>query len=338
MIDVAQLIERWQSGPLAPWAAQLPAQIERGLSVERYGDIPRWRAALDSLPDIAPADACLDRARVGAVAREPMAPDTRAALEAGLRGLHPWRKGPYELFDLHIDTEWRSDWKWDRLAPHIADLDGRRVLDVGCGNGYHCWRMRGAGAAEVVGIDPTPLFVIQFAALQRYIRDPAVAVLPMGIEAMPAGLRAFDTVFSMGVLYHRRSPMEHLQTLRDSLRPGGELVLETLVIEGDATQCLVPRGRYARMGNVWFIPSSAMLCLWLAKLGWKNPRLVDESVTSTDEQRATDWMGFQSLATFSTPAIPRARWKAIPRRAARSCWPSRPKADTSPVPGATSVD
>jgi tRNA (mo5U34)-methyltransferase len=32
--------------------------------------------------------------------------------------------------------------------------------------------MRGAGAAEVVGIDPTPLFVLQFAALQRYIRDP----------------------------------------------------------------------------------------------------------------------------------------------------------------------
>uniref|UniRef100_UPI003F6BEEAA tRNA 5-methoxyuridine(34)/uridine 5-oxyacetic acid(34) synthase CmoB n=1 Tax=Congregibacter sp. TaxID=2744308 RepID=UPI003F6BEEAA len=169
------------------------------------------------------------------------------------------------------------------------------------GNGYHCWRMRGAGAAEVIGIDPSPLFVIQFAALQRYIQDPAVSVLPMGIEKLPPKLHAFDTAFSMGVLYHRRSPMEHLTTLRDSLRRGGQLVLETLVIEGDERQCLVPQGRYARMGNVWFIPSSAMLVLWLAKLGWKNPRVVDESVTTTEEQRPTDWMSFQSLEHFLDP-------------------------------------
>jgi tRNA (mo5U34)-methyltransferase len=105
----------------------------------------------------------------------------------------------------------------------------------------------------------------------------------------------------MGVLYHRRSPMAHLQTLRDCLRAGGQLVLETLVIEGDATRCLVPQGRYARMGNVWFLPSATMLLLWLSKLGWKNARLVDESVTSTEEQRATDWMTFHSLSNFLDP-------------------------------------
>ena len=141
--------------------------------------------------------------------------DQRAGLEEALMALHPWRKGPYEVFGLHIDTEWRSDWKWDRLAPHISALDGRRVLDVGCGNGYHCWRMRGVGAAEVVGIDPSPLFVVQFSAIQRYVQDPAVCVLPLGIEKVPRRLHAFDTVFSMGVLYHRRSPLEHLQVLRD---------------------------------------------------------------------------------------------------------------------------
>jgi len=302
MIDVDALVERWQSTALAPWASLLPEQLAAGLSRERYGDIPRWQAALESLPAIEADRVSLDSARVGVATAHSLTDPTRATLEQGLRGLHPWRKGPFELFGLHIDTEWRSDWKWDRLAPHIADLDGRRVLDVGCGNGYHCWRMRGAGAAEVIGIDPTPLFVFQFAALQRYIRDPRVSVLPVGIEAVPKRLRAFDSVFSMGVLYHRRSPMEHLQTLRDCLRPGGQLVLETLVITGDETRCLVPRGRYSRMGNVWFIPSSAMLLVWLAKLGWKNPRLVNESVTGTDEQRATDWMTFHSLAEFLDPA------------------------------------
>ena len=301
MIDVATLCARWADGPLAPWADRLPAQVAAGLSVRRFGDLPRWQAALDQLPGLIPDTRSLDRATVTVGSRGEIDEIVGARLEAALRALHPWRKGPYELFGVAIDTEWRSDWKWSRLAPHIEPLTGRRVLDVGCGNGYHVWRMRGAGAAEAVGIDPSPLFVAQFAALQRYLRDPAACVLPMGIEAVPPDLAAFDTVFSMGVLYHRRNPLEHLQVLHGCLRPRGQLVLETLVVEGDAQRCLVPEGRYARMGNVWFLPSSALLLRWLERLGWHNVRLIDESVTTTQEQRRTDWMTFHSLAEFLDP-------------------------------------
>lgn len=304
MIEVDTLCARWRDGPLARWAALLPEQVAAGLSEKRFGDIPRFQSALKALPEVAADAVTLNGSRVSVSSDAPLAPQVARRLEEALRGLSPWRKGPYELFGLPIDTEWRSDWKWDRLQAHISPLAGRRVLDVGCGNGYHCWRMRGAGANEVIGVDPSPLFIAQFAALQRYINDPAVCVLPMGIEKVPARLHAFDTVFSMGVLYHRRSPLEHLQVLRDCLRRGGQLVLETLVIEGDEQQCLMPKDRYARMGNVWFIPSSAMLLRWLARLNLRNPRLVDESVTSTDEQRRTDWMRFQSLADFLDPEDP----------------------------------
>ena len=100
----------------------------------------------------------------------PLSRQQAAALEDALRGLHPWRKGPFRLFDIEIDTEWRSDWKWDRVQPHLDTLTGKRVLDIGCGSGYHAWRMLGAGASEVIGIEPTPLFVLQFWALQRYIQ------------------------------------------------------------------------------------------------------------------------------------------------------------------------
>src|SRR5690606_32557236 len=143
-----------------------------------------------------------------------------------LQKLIPWRKGPFDVFGVHIDTEWRSDWKWQRVVPHISALQGRHVLDVGCGNGYHCLRMAGEGAAQVVGIDPSPRFVVQFYMLKKYLGSLAADVLPIGIETLPAKLEAFDTTFSMGVLYHRRSPMDHLRELKDTLRPGGELVLE----------------------------------------------------------------------------------------------------------------
>ena len=304
MIDYQPLVERWRDGDLQRWAQLLPDQVARGLSEQRYGDLARWLQVLATLPDLVPDQIHLDRARVGAGADT--APDaaTRAQLRAALQGLHPWRKGPFELFGVHIDTEWRSDWKWDRLAPAIDRLEGRRVLDVGCGSGYHCWRMLGAGATEVIGIDPTPLFVLQYWALQKYLQRDEVWVLPVGIEQVPAKLQAFDTVFSMGVLYHRRSPLDHLLELRDCLRPGGQLVLETLVIEGGPGEVLLPEGRYARMGNVWFLPSCDTLSGWLRKLGFVDPQVVDVTLTTTAEQRATDWMRFQSLADFLDPADP----------------------------------
>jgi len=302
MMDYSPLINRWQGGDLDAWAQLLPEQIARGLSTQRYGDLPRWLQVLQDLPNLTADHIALAGAQVGAHSNtEPVAADIEQ-LRAGLQDLHPWRKGPFELFGVQIDTEWRSDWKWDRLADAIDQLEGRRVLDVGCGSGYHCWRMLGAGASEVIGIDPTPLFVVQYWALQKYLQRDEVWVLPAGIEQVPAKLKAFDTVFSMGVLYHRRSPMDHLQELRDCLRPGGQLVLETLVIEGEQGATLVPQGRYARMGNVWFLPSVETLLGWLRKLGFREPELVDVTVTSTSEQRSTDWMRFHSLGDFLDPA------------------------------------
>lgn len=304
VIDYQPLISRWRGGDLDRWAQLLEQQIERGLSPSRYGDLNRWLDALNTLADIKPDQVILNDSRVGASIAAPLTSNEQERLRESLMKLHPWRKGPFELFGVHIDTEWRSDWKWDRLRGDITPLAGRRVLDVGCGSGYHCWRMLGEGAAEVIGIDPTPLFVVQFWALQKYLQQDAAWLLPVGIEQVPDKLQAFDTVFSMGVLYHRRSPIDHLQELKDCLRPGGELVLETLVIEGVLGETLVPEGRYARMGNVWFIPSCDTLLSWLRKLGFKNVQLRDVAVTTADEQRSTDWMTFHSLTDFLDPEDP----------------------------------
>jgi len=301
MIDYHLLIERWSEGEMSPWAKILPQQIDSGLSHKRYGDLARWQKCVQALPDIDGDLLTLNDSQVGVSSAYALDERTTEQLHEALMGLHPWRKGPYNLFGVHIDTEWRSDWKWDRLAEKIAPLEERRVLDVGCGSGYHCWRMLGEGAAEVIGIDPTPLFVMQFAALQKYMQRDNIWVLPVGIQDVPKKLQAFDTVFSMGILYHRRSPMDHLQDLKDALRPGGQLVLETLVIEGELGDTLVPEGRYAKMGNVWFLPSCDTLLSWLAKMGFVDVELIDVTETSTEEQRSTHWMRFHSLSDFLDP-------------------------------------
>merc|ERR1711879_214102 len=237
-------------------------------------------------------------------------------IHAGLEGLIPWRKGPFHVFDTFIDTEWRSDWKWQRVVPHLSSLEGRRVLDVGCGSGYHIWRMLGEGARQVIGVDPSRLFLMQFQAIKYYVEQSQGQVpahlLPMKMEDVPPRLKAFDTVFSMGVLYHRKSPIEHLEELKGALRPGGEVVIETLVIEGPLGQVLMPEDRYAMMRNVWYIPSPETLLLWCRRVGFRNPRVVDLNQTSLDEQRTTEWMKFNSLNDFLDPNDPTRTTEGYP--------------------------
>jgi len=297
MIDLAPLVRRLAGTPLAEWANGLQAQLDAKMT-KSHGDLQRWQSALEALPELVPT-------RIDLVESFTLDNDcdaeTRVQLHKALMGLSPWRKGPFDVFGVHVDTEWRSDWKWSRVSPHL-DLKGKRVLDVGCGNGYYQWRMLGAGADSVIGVDPNWLFFCQFQAIQRYLPDLPAWHLPFALEDLPANLEGFDTVFSMGVLYHRRSPIDHLLALKDCLVKGGELVLETLVVEGDGQQVLVPEDRYAQMRNVWFLPSVPALELWLRRAGFVDVRCVDVSITTVEEQRGTDWMRFQSLSDYLDPA------------------------------------
>lgn len=287
---------------LAPWLNSLPAQLDQWFTQQLHGDFAHWQKTLTALPKTSVTERDTST-QVLAGKREDINEGEYKRLENLLKKFKPWRKGPYHIHGLHIDTEWRSDFKWDRLAPHISDLSNRYVLDIGCGSGYHLWRMHGAGAKFVVGIDPTQLFFMQFQAIQHFMQEPNVNLLPLGVEDLPE-LGAFDTVFAMGVLYHRRSPIDFLYQLKAQLVKGGELVLETLIVEGDENTVLVPGERYAKMRNVWFLPSADAMCAWLERCGFTNVRLANIDTTTIEEQRKTDWIDTESLQDFLDPEDP----------------------------------
>ncbi len=303
MIDYSELYKALENSDAKQWLNTLSDSIDRAFNSSRHGELDKWLAMIDTLPDIKPSSIELNtEVRIGQ--KNNCAQNIRDEIEQHLRLLMPWRKGPLSIFGLNINTEWHSDWKWDRVQPHITSLKGKHVLDIGCGNGYYALRSYAQGADLVVGIDPGQKYIMQFYALKKYLGNIPVHLLPLGVEDIPASLKAFDTVFSMGILYHRRSPLDHLIELRECLKPGGELVLETLVIDGDVNAVLLPKDRYQQMRNVWFLPSCDALVLWLQRCGFKNVRVVDVSKTSTDEQRATDWMEFDSLEKFLDPNDP----------------------------------
>ncbi|CDG21473.1 tRNA (mo5U34)-methyltransferase [Xenorhabdus poinarii G6] len=300
MIDFGNFYQLIAKNHLSHWLDCLPAQLSDWQKNALHGQFSSWVNILENLPEIHPNQLDLKN---GVIANhEPeLSNGEKARIQNILKLFMPWRKGPFSLYGVEIDTEWRSDWKWDRVLPHISPLAGRTVLDVGCGSGYHMWRMVGEGADLVVGIDPTQLFLCQFEAVRKLLgNDQRAHLLPLGIEQLPK-LSAFDTVFSMGVLYHRRSPLDHLWQLKNQLVSDGELVLESLVIEGDEHQCLIPGERYAQMRNVYFIPSAKMLKVWLEKCGFVDVRIVVHTVTTPDEQRQTAWMKTESLIDFLDP-------------------------------------
>ncbi|NQV86477.1 MAG: tRNA 5-methoxyuridine(34)/uridine 5-oxyacetic acid(34) synthase CmoB [Woeseiaceae bacterium] len=283
MINTAELSICLRAIGLDDWPAAVTPLIAERLSVVAHGDFEVWRDVVNSLRE-----------------NRDSSPDIRDLLLK----LSPWRKGPFDVADVHIDSEWRSDLKWARMKDAIAPLDNRNVLDVGCGNGYYALRMRKAGARAVIGVDPTLLYVMQFLAVNAFERDCGVFVLPARLNELPLPARQFDTTFSMGVLYHQRAPIDHLQQLRQTLKRDGQLVLETIYVPGDESYACTPADRYARMRNVWLLPTIAELTTWLARSGYADIRVVDKSITSTDEQRSTEWMTFESLSEALDPTNP----------------------------------
>lgn len=301
------------------WLTRLPTWLNDIKDKANYAHAPAYQASVARLPTLTVDKVNLDSDKL--TIETTLTSSQRKQTMALLKQLMPWRKGPFQIGrdldnentddenkdnkntsePIFIDTEWHSDWKWQRVAPHLSKLKGRRILDVGGGSGYHGWRMAGAGADTVIVIDPSCLFYHQFMAIRHFVGnndDYRTHYIPVPLEALPEHSQLFDTVFSMGVLYHRQSPFEHLQQLRGQLVKGGELVLETLVVEGDANTVLVPHDRYAQMNNVYFLPSVAALIGWLEKIGFTDVRCVDVAVTSVEEQRQTEWMTYHSLADF----------------------------------------
>ena len=280
LLDKGRLAACLASLELDNWVEPLASLIKQRMSGANHGDYDHWAAIIAQLSVSSDGD--------------------RRHRELLLQ-LSPWRKGPFDVAGIHIDTEWRSDLKWQRLKDKIAPLQDRNVLDVGCGNGYYALNMRQAGAKHVIGVDPTMLYVMQFLAVNIFEAVPDIFVLPVRLQELPLPARKFDTTFSMGVLYHQRSPIDHLKELRQTLRADGQLVLETIYLPGDEAFAATPESRYARMRNVWLLPTLSELTTWMSRTGYKDVEIIDKSMTTTDEQRSTEWMSFESLREALDP-------------------------------------
>ena len=265
------------------------------------GNAYTFNEILKKLPDIKPSSLNLDNYKIIIGNESDAEQQVLEQLRKDLHGLDPWRKGPFELFGIEIDTEWQSWLKWDRFKGYLGNVEGKRILDIGSSNGYYMFRLAANDPSMVVGVEPQHSFFYQYLALQKYLNLENVFCLPIRFDQFPLTNNYFDMVFCMGVLYHRKSPVEMLQDIHKTMKNGGDIFVENLVLETKQGLCLFPESRYAKMRNVFFIPDLKCMEFWLERAGFSNIECLDVSKTTIKEQRKTEWIGTESLINFFDP-------------------------------------
>ena len=140
-------------------------------------------------------------------------------LENELFKLNPWRKGPFNIFGLEIDSEWRSEKKWERIKNYLPNNKGMRIGDLGCSNGYYAYKLLGLSPELIIGMDKTALFIIQFLSTKFYTKQiQELLILPCSAEEFSQENFDFDLILSMGILYHVKNPESHINTLNKLIK------------------------------------------------------------------------------------------------------------------------
>jgi tRNA (mo5U34)-methyltransferase len=270
--------------------------------------------------------------------------DAREVLLDLLHSLKPWKKGPLCLFGVEIQTEWRSDWKWNRIAEAVGDVSGCAVADLGSANGYFAFRLlqrqRDLALKDpscVLCIDPNLKAWMEFQVLSRFAdQHSKVLEFHLGddsvLDALPAA--SFDVMLCLGVLYHTHDPIGMLRRIFRALRPGGTLVLDCQGLPelvdggkwgqqgeeesnnkgsesgsggggGGEAVALVPRGRYANAKGIWFLPSVVALENWLRRTNFEDVSCFFSEALSREEQQGNpEWASVASLSEALDPKDP----------------------------------
>ncbi len=111
--------------------------------------------------------------------------------------------------------------EWETFRSMLPELKGKRVLDLGCGYGWHCRYAREKGALSVVGVDLSNRMLEQ---ARRMTDDPAIEYRNLAIEDFTCAEDEFDAVISSLAFHYLKDFGELCRKLHRALVAGGSLV------------------------------------------------------------------------------------------------------------------
>lgn len=112
--------------------------------------------------------------------------------------------------------------EWHQLRPLFPDLKGKRVLDLGCGYGWHCRYALEQGAEEVMGIDLSEKMIAQARAFDR---EPAICYRVCGIEEYEYPSDRWDCVISNLALHYIADLDSVFRQVYRTLKSGGVFIM-----------------------------------------------------------------------------------------------------------------
>ncbi len=103
-----------------------------------------------------------------------------------------------------------------------SDMEGKAVLDAGCGMGRYLRIAAELPARLIVGLDLSRAVV---AARELTAALPQVGIVRADLLTLPFATRSFDQIYSLGVLDHTPDPRAAFLSLVRLLKPGGRIVI-----------------------------------------------------------------------------------------------------------------
>ena len=272
----------------------------------------RYRTPYEVLKKFPAAEVDCSRDAVKIGGAEEVSETEQREIEARLREFMPWRKGPFSVYGIDVDSEWQSQRKWQRLVQHLPDLRDKIVADIGCSNGYYMFRMTPYKPKMVIGLEPSVQHYYCFKGLNSMAGQKNLHIDLLGVEHLRLFPDCFDVLFLMGIIYHRSSPVDTLRDVFSSLQSGGTLILESQALPGESETALFPGKTYAKVPGTYFVPSGNCLKNWLARAGFSDIELFCQHPMSSVEQRRTEWMEFESYSDFLDPHDPDKTMEGYP--------------------------
>jgi len=142
-----------------------------------------------------------------------------------------------------------------------GDLQGKRVLDIGCNEGYFCNVALTRGAASVVGVDDDATALEAATTLYSHER---LKLVKTSWNHLPDG--QYDVILWTSAMHYELDPLAVLRNIHSRLAPGGLFILECGVLN-------IPRKEMVYSvrndGGQWY-PTAPLLDDMLERAGFRN--------------------------------------------------------------------
>jgi tRNA (mo5U34)-methyltransferase len=219
--------------------------------------------------------------------------------------LKPW----LHLIDVHgVPTKTEPAWGeylehprhlWEEVSELLPDLAGKRVLDVGCNDGFFLFACRRLGAEEVVGIETDEHFVNHAALVNRLLDLGGIIVHRMSAYDIGETLGRFDVTLALGLIYHLKSPLfffERVAPITSSM-----IVVETAVRNSNEDRANRERGvpgapamdfienppaqLHPEGGPNWWVPNTECVQAMLRACGFSHTTVASEFILTPGPDR-----------------------------------------------------